>query len=274
MPGPLFSVVTVTRDNLEGLRRTAESIARQRCRDFEWIVIDGASQDGTAAFLEKSDLCGDARSRLSFLSEPDSGIYDAMNKGIACARGFYTVFLNAGDCFAAPDVLERMAASIAARLPDFLYGDALEIHRERTVCKGARPHATRARGMFTHHQAMLYRSEILRTMRYDLRYDIAADYDLTCRFLRAAGFVLYLPYPLCLFEAGGLSQQKTARARRQQYAIRRALGLCSAAENAWIYLMQSAALFLRRTAPGLYWRLRQRRDASGFPVAEVESVGR
>lgn len=278
-PHPAFSIVTVARDSLAGLRHTMESLARQSCRDFEWIVVDGASQDGTVAFLESFRFGtppsgerenermragrGEKHPSFSWTSEPDSGIYDAMNKGIARARGRYTIFMNAGDRFAGPEVLARLESALRAQPqpPDFLYGDALEDHDGAAVLKPARSHIPLARGMFTHHQAMLYRTEILKTLRYDPQYDIAADYDLTCRFLRAAPHALYIPHPLCFFEAGGVSQRRTARGRAQQYHIRRTLRLCGAAENALIYFMQSSALFLRRLAPGLYWRLR--RGASG-----------
>lgn len=248
---PLFSLVTVTRDNLAGLRATAESVARQRFHDFEWIVIDGASKDGTVDFLEQSSAS------LSFWSsEPDSGIYDAMNKGLERARGRYTIFLNAGDRLAAPDVLDHLAQAVFESAPDFLYGDALEDHAGRAVLKPARSHERLARGMFTHHQAMAYRTEALKALHYDLRYAVSADYDLTCRFLRVAPRALYVPRPLCVFEAGGVSQRRTALARAEQYRIRRALGLCGPLRNAAIYLMQCASLLLRRAAPGLYWRLR------------------
>lgn len=294
MPAPLFSIVSVTYNNIAGLRQTAQSVESQSCRDFEWLVIDGGSRDGTVAFLKS--LCsphpapppssrGEGKCRqnnnLLWISEPDSGIYDAMNKGIARACGRYTIFMNTGDRIAGAEVLARLESALREypQAPDFLYGDALEDDRGAATLKPARSHETRAHGMFTHHQAMLYRTEILKTLRYDPHYDIAADYDLTCRFLDKAPHALYLPQPLCFFEAGGVSQRRAARGRAQQYRIRRTLKLCSPIENAAVYLMQSAALFLRRLAPGLYWRLR--RGASGRPVlappsrfSESSSAGR
>ncbi len=87
----LFSVITVTRNNLVGLRRTHESLRIQSCGDYEWIVVDGASDDGTADYLKKTGA--------NWVSEPDRGIYDAMNKGIARAQGRWLIFMNAGDEF-------------------------------------------------------------------------------------------------------------------------------------------------------------------------------
>jgi putative colanic acid biosynthesis glycosyltransferase len=103
----LFSIITVTRNNLEGLRRTHVSLRAQSYADYEWIIIDGASSDGTVNYLEGLA----ARS----WSEPDEGIYDAMNKGLARARGDYLLLMNAGDSFAAPDVLQKIADAIRAQ---------------------------------------------------------------------------------------------------------------------------------------------------------------
>lgn len=109
-------------------------------------------------------------------------------------------------------------------------------------------------GMFTHHQAMVYGREALGDLRYDLRYRIAADYDLTCRFLHRnkGGKTLYWPHPLCLFEAGGVSQIRAAQGRAEQYRIRQALGMASFPVNAAIYGRQAASLVLRRLCPPLY----------------------
>lgn len=255
---PLFSVVTVTRDNIAGLRRTQESLARQTLRDFEWVVIDGASADGSADFA--------ARHGALVTSEPDGGIYDAMNKGIAAARGCYLLFLNAGDVMAGETVFAALADLIGSLRaePDFLYGDALEERPgEAPVYKAARPFSRADYGMFTHHQAMLYRRDALGGLRYDTRYGIAADYKFTLLFLMRTGVPVYFPAPLCLFECGGVSQVRTAQGRREQFAIRRELKRVGILRNLAIAGTQAAALTLRRLCPGLYWRLRQSSRNSG-----------
>lgn len=252
----MFSIITVTLDNYEGLRRTHQSLTAQTCRNFEWIVMDGGSADDTLEFLERHPPA-------HLVSEPDQGLYDAMNKGIALARREYVLFLNAGDCFAAADTLDAIFQSIrnAPKEYVFLYGDALEWERDGTLKpKPARPQKAMLRGMFTHHQAMLYRREKLQHFCFDLRYKIAADYDLTLRFLQGVSEpeILYLPNPVCIFEAGGLSQQKAAQGRKEQFDIRARLRLCSRFMNAIIYTAQTASLMLRRVWPALYWRLRRR----------------
>lgn len=245
-----FSIITVTRNHLSGLRATAASLAQEYPALFEWIVIDGASTDGTAAYL--------AQTNAQFLSEPDHGIYDAMNKGLERAHGDYVLFLNAGDILALPRTLDILAGILKARpvKPDLIYGDAFEDTPGGRITKTARPHGQLRHGLFTHHQSIFYARETINDLRYDQRYDIAADYKFTAEFLRHASDVFYWPRPVCLFEAGGVSQRRAFRGRMQQSLIRRELQMTLPMEEVLIVWKQTAAYTLRRIAPKLYWRLR------------------
>ncbi|MCD8493951.1 MAG: glycosyltransferase [Alphaproteobacteria bacterium] len=249
----LFSIITITRDNMDGLARTAESLAAQTCPDYEWIVVDGASIDGTLEFLKDKPAL--------VVSEPDRGLYDAMNKGIERANGQYLIFMNAGDVFAGDNVLAGLATLLAeAGNPAFLYADSEEEgEKSRIYYKHARSHHMAALGMFTHHQAMVYDRAVLGDLRYDLSYKIAADYDLTLRFLQqnGAGKIVYWPHALCRFEAGGISQQRAQQGRAEQYKIRQALRLVLPPLNMLIYKGQSLSLALRKHMPGLYRALRR-----------------
>ncbi len=228
-PAPLFSIVTITYNNLAGLEKTATSVRAQILTDFEWIIVDGLSDDGTAPYLE---TLSDAR----IIREKDNGIYDAMNKGIAAADGRYTIFMNAGDQFSDPDILHTLAKAIAAHDPDFLYGDALE---DDGRYKKARSPKWIFYGMFTHHQAMLYKTAILKEFRYDTAYKIAADYDLTVRFLRRATSTHYCPAAICIFESGGISQRQMRLGRVEQFRARKKLGERSVILNAAVFCLQS-----------------------------------
>ncbi len=246
---PLFSLITVTRNNLPGLQKTARSVQSQACSDTEWIIIDGASTDGTTDLLKALPA--------NITSEPDTGIYNAMNKGIERASGDYLLFLNAGDQLAAPQTLQNIAQSIEGT-PDFIYGDALEDCGGALRPKPARSHHTLALGMFTHHQAMLYRRTALGDIRYNEDYTIAADYDLTARLLLKDTRALYLPFPICIFETGGLSQQKAQAGRKEQLDIRKTLRLANPLTNTLLYLVQSCVWSLRQRLPGLYWLFKSR----------------
>lgn len=241
---PLFSIVTITKDNLAGLNITAVSIAHQSCPDYEWIVIDGHSSDGTKDFL--------ATLPAQITSEPDAGIYDAMNKGIAMARGLYVLFLNAGDALADMDILSTLSRA-ARENPDFIYGDALETNG---LYKKARSHENLDWGMFTHHQAMLYRRDLIGEARYDDTFKIAADYGFTVAHLRKARSVHYMPCAICVFDDGGVSQRNRALGRREQYRLRRKFGQCGLLRNCAVYALQSVSAALRDASPQTYLKIR------------------
>lgn len=240
---PRFSIVTITKNNLAGLRRTLHSLHEQRCQDYEWIVIDGGSTDGTLDHFKPA------------LSEADKGIYDAMNKGLERAQGDYILFLNAGDTLVDPYILENIAPCHA----DFIYGDAIEGNHIKPA-----KHAI-AQGMITHHQAMFYRRNKIGILRFDLSHPIAADYDFTWHFLKGCQTIIHIPLPVCNYEEGGWSQQRTKQGRREQFIIRRAMGVpifvCC-----FIYARQSAAQAVRFLAPSLFWRARSRRSTAPVPA--------
>lgn len=243
---PIFSIVTVTCDNLAGLQKTHNSLKIQNLTDFEWIVIDGASKDSTAYYLSTT--------KALWVSEPDNGIYDAMNKGLMRSNGDYVLFLNAGDCITGANTLAQLANFIAAQktTPDFIYGDSFE----NNIYKPAREPKQIAFGMFTHHQSMLYHRSIISSIHYNTRYKIAADYDFTLRALGNSNSTLYFPFPICLFEQGGVSQTNAFKGRSEQFFIRKRLKTSNLIKNIFIFLLQSAAWTLRSIAPGFYWRVK------------------
>lgn len=247
---PFFSIITVTLNNLAGLRKTRDSVAAQGFENFEWLVVDGASTDGSQEFLQD---CA-----ANFISEPDNGLFDAMNKGIERARGEYMLFLNAGDELAAPDVLEKIALHIQAqpRKPDFVYGDFVEDTGAEKFYKCARPAKALNMGMFTSHQAMFYNRDALGDLRYNLNYRIAADYDFTCRFLQKNSAVSRASVTVCVFEGGGVSTRRAAEGRREENLIRRDLGLCGPLSSIFIAGRQCVTAAFKKAAPRAFITLR------------------
>lgn len=255
----LFSIITVTRNNREGLAKTAQSLDLQEYDDFEWIIIDGNSEDGTDEDFEGYEAV--------IISEDDAGVYDAMNKGIDLATGEYLLFLNAGDTLAQTQSLKKIKEAISLSKPDFIYGDAWEFSEGRTWYKPSRSHTKLARGMFTHHQSMLYKHALIGDQRYDLNYRISADYDFTVQFLNKARTCLYLPIPLCVFEGGGISQTNVRRGRKEQFSIRRKNMMTLAPQNVAIYAAQMVSWGFRSCAPGLYWKLKAAKKNDTNPPA-------
>ena len=249
----LFTIITVTRNNLDGLKRTAQSVKSQSFEGYEWIIIDGASTDGTKELLLSLNALS--------ISEPDNGIYDAMNKGIQRANGFFVIFMNAGDTFTDEHTLLNIASYIeeVQETPDFIYGDALEqISGDKTAYKKARPYSKAKTGMFTHHQAMLYRHDKIDDLRYDTSYSIAADYKFTLQYLENCSTVLYAPFPICLFEQGGVSQQNAKQGRTEQFRIREELNTVSPLQNKITSILQAMNLKFRSACPALYWKLKSK----------------
>ena len=110
-----LSIITINLNNKDGLQKTIDSIVSQTFKDFEWIVIDGGSTDGSKELIELY-----ANHFACWVSEPDKGVYNAMNKGIKVAKGEYINFMNSGDCYAKDDVLENLFGSPHAA--DVIYG--------------------------------------------------------------------------------------------------------------------------------------------------------
>lgn len=237
---PFLSIITVTKNNISGLQKTHKSIKNQTLKNFEWWVIDGASDDGTKDWLQTVNT--------NFLHEPDNGIFDAMNKGIERAAGQYLLFLNAGDQLAAEDTLENIFKNTKCRMPDFIYADSYEDN----VLKKAKSHTQISRGMVTHHQAMLYHSAKLESLRYDLEYKIAADYDFTIKFIRMAKTHQHLPFPICIFETGGISQTQANFGRAEEHKIRKTLNIGTPLSRACTLMRQRLAHFIKVNLPNLY----------------------
>ena len=121
----ILSIITINRNNASGLEKTLKSIAGQTSKDFEHIIVDGASTDDSVELIRKyADSRGD---RVKWISEPDKGIYNAMNKGITMASGDYIQIMNSGDGLVSDDVTERMLAALKdSGYPSILYGNMLK----------------------------------------------------------------------------------------------------------------------------------------------------
>ncbi len=183
---PLISVITITYNASETLPITMESVGEQTFKDFEHIVIDGASTDDTIAIARKMGT-----PLLRIVSERDNGLYDAMNKGIKFARGRYLLFLNSGDKFHSTDTLNAYASAIESKNPDIIYGDTdiVDIEGKRLGPRHlSAPEILTfdsfSKGMLICHQAFMVRKDI--APLYDTDYRFSADYDWCIRCIMAS----------------------------------------------------------------------------------------
>jgi glycosyltransferase involved in cell wall biosynthesis len=180
---PVVSVITVCFNAAATIEACLDSVASQTWRAIDHVVIDGASSDGTPGIL------GRHRAGIATLvSEPDRGIYDAMNKGVAQARGDFVIFLNADDRFAGPAALADAMAEIA-RAPDYdVYYGALEVRHGKHSMRHDPPPPERALeemvlGCLPHQSTLARRAVLHRTGPFDLRWRRHADYDWWLRVL-------------------------------------------------------------------------------------------
>lgn len=228
---PLVSIVTVTYNCAEVVGDALRSVACQRLNGIEHIVIDGASTDGTLDVIRRH---GPHVARL--VSEPDHGIYDAMNKGLALATGDWVGFLNADDMLAGPDALERLLAETAhdsAPSADLIYGDLVYVDQSDTskiirYWKSGDFAPSRLRfGWMPPHPTFYARRELIqRVGRFDTQLRIAADYDFVLRCLMQPGIrVRYVPEVLVRMRTGGVSNRSwralSRKSREDLIAIRR-----------------------------------------------------
>ena len=247
MAAPLFTIITPSFQAAGKLEATLASVLAQPAELFEFLVIDGGSTDGTVHMLRRQDA------RVQWVSEPDSGIYDAMNKGIARARGRFLYFLGAGDTLR-PGILAEVAARLppAARpgvRPLFFYGNVF--WTGIGVYAGHWQPARFSRGCLCH-QAVFYEKTIFEWLgSYDTRYPLAADYVLNIQIFGDAGIEKrYADLIIADYEGGG----RSATADDPQFfrdapaLLRRHLG--------WkTYLLRRAEMLTTPSAQRLRFRL-------------------
>jgi glycosyltransferase involved in cell wall biosynthesis len=222
-----ISVITVSYDSKATIVETLASVAAQSHVDFEHIVIDGASTDGTLDVLQAH------RSQLAVLvSQPDAGIYDAMNKGIAVARGDIVGFLNADDFYAHDRVLETVAYCFAedskldACYSDLMYVDQLDSSRTvRYWQSNPFVPGSFSRGWCPPHPTLFVRRSVYeRFGGFDLTYRIAADVELMMRFLEAHKVrVKYVPGIWVNMRMGGTTNKNLRNVWIQNQEVLRAL---------------------------------------------------
>jgi glycosyltransferase involved in cell wall biosynthesis len=208
-----YSIITVNYNNKEGLRKTIESVIHQTFRDFEFIVIDGGSTDGSANVLKEYDTLIN-----HWVSEPDGGIYQGMNKGIKKATGKYLNFMNSGDCFYASDILEKVSAYNSDA--DFIIGKDYhynsETHQGHASIQPPRITMIHFFVATLDHQSSFIKRDLFQDSLYDERYRLVSDWIFfTEKIVSELRQVQFIPDIVCRREEGGLSQQQSERNRQE-----------------------------------------------------------
>ena len=216
-PPAVVTVVTVALNAGPSLAATMDSVLAQTWPALDYVVIDGGSEDGSVAAIEaRSDRLG------AFMSEPDRGIYDAMNKGIALARGEWIVFMNAGDRFASPSVVEEVMQAEVEGI-DFLYGDVEVSGRAGPIHVPSRPLETMWQRIAFSHQALFARTALMRAKPFDLTYEVIADYAFYYTQYVAGRRFHHVPLVVASIAPAGWSEQKLWRRTFERWRLVRRL---------------------------------------------------
>ena len=230
-----FSIITCTYNAGEFLQRTVDSVLAQTYPSVEHILMDGASKDDTLSIIQgyvEKNKKENSPHDIIVHSEPDKGLYDAMNKGIRQASGQYLLFLNAGDVFPSDDTLSKVArvGEEADPLPGVLYGETDIVDENGTFIRHRRLKAPEKlswrsfkRGMLVCHQAFYARTDIARENHYNLNYRLSADVDWCIRVMKTAK---EKQLPLCNVNAvivnfldGGMSIQNHKASLKERFRI-------------------------------------------------------
>ncbi len=206
-----LSIITINWNNATGLEKTMQSVSTQSFKEFEYIVVDGASTDGS---IEVVILYESQFAHLKWVSESDSGIYNAMNKGIRMASGDYIQILNSGDCLAKEDVIERMLSALEnAGAPSILYGNMVKCFPDgyRMVDKSFAGQEITMLGMYTgtlnHDPAYIRRDLFDKYGYYDESLKIVSDWKWYLQAIILGGEKpKYVDMDVTLFDMTGISE--------------------------------------------------------------------
>jgi len=197
-----ITIITVVLNGIKYIEKTILSVIDQTYKDIEYIIIDGGSKDGTVDIIKKYE-----KHIHYWCSEPDSGVYDAMNKGIDRATGSWINFMNAGDHFYSPDSVSQIFSS-NEDLDQYaiLYGDAEFRLNSLSYIIKAQSNTISDEFMPFSHQASFVRSDIAKATKFDLSYKIAADTAFSLKLIRQGYQFKHLPVIVCSYDASeGLS---------------------------------------------------------------------
>lgn len=222
---PFFSVITITFNAEDFISQTVESVLSQEFNDFEYIIIDGASKDRTLEIISSYESKFRERDiNMVCYSEPDKGLYDAMNKGISKASGSYIWFINAGDIIAGSDIAGKVHKSVINALPDFIYGETNIVDTEGRIMGSRRLKAPEKldwrsfrHGMLVCHQSMIVKRTI--APAFDLKYRYSSDIDWTIRALKKSEGIYNTHMILSHFLDGGVSKKKMKASLKERFQI-------------------------------------------------------
>ena len=222
------SIITISYNAKQVIGETINSVLAQKFNDYEYIFVDGKSSDGTVDTIRSYvELLENMGIVCRVISEPDKGIYDAMNKGIALANGQWVLMLNAGDMFAHDQVLECFFQNQEYDA-DIVYGDVIYKYDAGGTTYYKRgvpaPLDKIKEGMVFCHQCVFVRNEVIKRYEFDTRYKITADYDSFVRAYKDNVPFKYVNRVVAIYDCAGLSTSNIKKALTETMQIKKAAG--------------------------------------------------
>ena len=211
-----LSVITVTYNNFLELKETISSflVQKESCLS-ELIIIDGGSNDGTKAYMESLN-----NNHIKWISEKDSGIYNAMNKGIKLALGEWIIFMNSGDCFYDESVLVNIFNNMNTSNTDLYYGNC-EITYDMNYSREMIPLPLEFlwQGLSFSHQSVIVKTKLLKDVGFNENYKYCADFNFIFNLYKQGKRFNHLPFKISRIKAGGVSDQKRYKSTYEIYKI-------------------------------------------------------
>lgn len=243
MTESVLSIITVCCNAKDALRATMDNVLAQTWRQFEHLIIDGNSFDGTNELLEEyKALFSEDGISFRYISEPDQGIYDAMNKGARLAGGHWLLFLNAGDLLADTHVLEKIFKVPSGA--QIIYGDTLCTYQSNKKLYPALPLDHLNYEMAFCHQSAFVTRELLLKHPYDTSYKVCADHHFFLSMYLQGKTFEYRRMPVSIYEISGYSDENQMLSHKEQHRMQKEMGIFHLSP-AWIkremvfYLKQS-----------------------------------
>lgn len=249
------SVITVCYNAQDVIESTIESVLSQDYENMEYILVDGASNDNTLDILEKYRVKAWEYSKKVWkqVSEPDLGIYDAMNKGVKLSTGKWVIFMNAGDCFAKRTTVSEMLLDKHKEY-DGVFGDTIRVKgSKRLYVKGRNLENIKTDIPLPFcHQSVFMKRDLLIEHPYSLKYKQAGDYNLFCELYILGCKFFYMSIPVSLYLMGGISEVNNIQQLAEKMEIRENYGLEHYSRIKKFYMISWLKIkrFVKRLIPG------------------------
>lgn len=198
-----ITVITVCFNATNTLERTIQSIKEQTYWDIEYIIIDGKSTDTTINIIKQYE-----KYVTHWISEPDKGVFDAMNKGLSLATGDYVIFMNAGDYFADANTIENVASYIVNNEVDVYHGDIYRDIKSQDHIWKSTPfylNKRKIKGMNICHQAIFTKTSTAQKYYFDTSFKVAADYNMMMQIYKDGGSFKHIPLNIAIYDTNGIS---------------------------------------------------------------------